>query len=133
VKAEGILFSIIAVFLGGSAIVYWELSSDPAGTTALTLSAGLGGLIAYYALFLARRLGPRPSDRLDAEIAEMAGEIGFFSPHSWWPLIAGLASATIALGFVFGWWLLVIGIVWQIAGVVGILFQYEGVGESSEH
>jgi cytochrome c oxidase subunit IV len=130
-KAEGVLFAILAVFLGGSTIVYWEFSKDPTGTTALALSAALGALIAYYALFLARRLGPRPSDRGDADIAEGAGELGFFSPHSWWPLVAGAASATLALGVVFGWWLFIIGFIAQLAGVVGILFQYEGHSESA--
>ena len=125
-KAEGLLFTILAVFLGGSTIVYWFTSKDPTGTTALALSAGLGSLIAYYALFLSRRMRPRPSDRPDAEIEEGAGEMGFFSPHSWWPLIAAAASATLMLGLVFGWWLFVIGAAAQIAGVVGILFQYEG-------
>jgi uncharacterized membrane protein len=132
VKVEAYLFLGCAGFFGAADIVYWNYSHDPTGTTALALSAGLGALIAYYSLFLARRFGPRPSDRGDADIAEGAGEMGFFSPHSWWPLIAGLASATMALGFVFGWWLLVIGIVWQLTGVVGILFQYER-GDAAEH
>ena len=88
-KAERNLFVLLAVFLGGSTIVYWFTSKDPTGTTALALSAGLGALIGYYALFsLGRRMAPRPSDRGDADIAEGAGELGFFSPHSWWPLIA---------------------------------------------
>src|SRR4051812_38951200 len=125
-KAEGILFSILAVFLAGSTLVYWFTSYDPTGTTALALSAALGTLIGYYCLFLHRRMGYRPSDRGDAEIAEGAGELGFFSPHSWWPLIAASASATVMLGLIFGWWLFVIGIVAQLVGVVGILFQYEG-------
>ena len=130
-KAEGILFSILAVFLGGSTIVYWYLSKDPTGTTALALSGGLGALIAYYSLFLARRLGPRPSDRSDADISEAAGEIGFFSPHSWWPLIGAFASALLALGICFGWWLFVIGAVIQVIGVAGFLFQYEERGAKS--
>jgi cytochrome c oxidase subunit IV len=125
-KAEGYLFALLAVFLGGSTLVYWFTSKDPTGTTALALSAGLGALIGYYALFLSRRMRPRPSDRGDAEIEEGAGELGFFSPHSWWPLIAAAASATLMLGLIFGWWLFVIGVIAQIAGVIGILFQYEG-------
>ena len=125
-KAEGYLFALLAVFLGGMTLIYWFTSKDPTGTTALALSAGLGLLIGYYALFLSRRMRPRPSDRGDAEIEEGAGELGFFSPHSWWPLIAAAASATLMLGIIFGWWLFVIGAIAQIAGVVGILFQYEG-------
>ena len=125
-RAEGILFSILAVFLGRSTLVYWFTSYDPTGTTALALSAALGTLIGYYALFLHRRIGFRPSDRGDADIEEGAGEIGFFSPHSWWPLVAAAASATLMLGLIFGWWLFVLGAIAQIVGVVGILFQYEG-------
>ncbi|MFL6237997.1 MAG: cytochrome c oxidase subunit 4 [Actinomycetes bacterium] len=125
-KAEGYLFGLLAVFLGGMTLIYWFTSKDPTGTTALALSAGLGTLIGYYALFLSRRMRPRPSDRGDADIAEGAGELGFFSPHSWWPLIAALASAIVMLGLIFGWWLFVIGVVAQLAGVTGILFQYEG-------
>jgi hypothetical protein len=132
-KAEGILFAILATFLGGATIVYWYASKDPTGTTALALSGALGALIAYYSLFLARRLGPRPSDRGDAEIAEAAGELGFFSPHSWWPLVAGFASALLALGICFGWWLFIIGVVFQLAGVIGILFQYEQRTTADSH
>ena len=29
---------------------------------------------------------PRPEDRMDGEIADGAGELGFFPPYSWWPL-----------------------------------------------
>jgi hypothetical protein len=125
-KAEGILFSLLAVFLATCTLIYWFTSYDPTGTTALALSAALGTLIGYYALFLSRRMRPRPSDRGDAEIEEGAGEMGFFSPHSWWPLVAAAASATLALGLIFGWWLFAIGVIAQIVGVVGILFQYEG-------
>jgi hypothetical protein len=126
VRAEGFLFTILAVFLAGMTVIYYFTSKDPTGTTALALSAGLGTLIAYYALFLSRRMRPRPSDRADADIEEGAGELGFFSPHSWWPLIAAAASAMLMLGLIFGWWLFIIGALAQIAGVVGILFQYEG-------
>src|SRR3954454_555299 len=125
-RAERNLFLLLAVFLAGCTLVYWFTSYDPTGTTALALSAALGTLIGYYALFLHRRIGYRPSDRGDADIAEGAGELGFFSPHSWWPLVAAAASATLMLGLIFGWWLFVLGAVAQIVGVVGILFQYEG-------
>src|SRR3954447_7609240 len=125
-RAERNLFLLLAVFLAGSTLVYWFTSKDPTGTTALALSAALGSLIAYYAYSIQRRMRPRPSDRGDAEIEEGAGELGFFSPHSWWPLIAAGASATMMLGLVFGWWLFVIGVAAQLYGVVGILFEYEG-------
>ena len=43
--------------------------------------------------FVSRRIDPRPEDRPDAEIAEGAGDLGFFSPGSYWPIgIAGAAT-----------------------------------------
>ena len=52
---------------------------------------------------------PRPEDRKDAEIADGAGELGFFPPYSWWPLWCGACLAVIVLGVVIGWWLVIIG------------------------
>src|SRR5437868_14515013 len=97
-KVEGYLFVGCAVFFGASDIVYWHFSKDPTGTTALALAVGLAFLTGFYILFTGRRLPPRPEDRSDAEISEGTGELGFFSPHSWWPLITGLSPAAAALG-----------------------------------
>jgi hypothetical protein len=124
-RAESILFAILGIFLGGTAVVYWYTSEDPTGTTALVLSCGLGLLIAYYSYLIHRRIGYRPSDLGDADITDGAGEFGFFSPHSWWPLIAAGSAATVALGMVFGWWLMVMGVAALLYGTVGMLFEYE--------
>ncbi len=40
-KAEGWLFLGCAAFFGGTDVVYWQTSHDPAGTTALALSIGV--------------------------------------------------------------------------------------------
>src|SRR2546428_3224532 len=114
-KVEGYLFSFVAVFLAVSDIVYWYTSHDPTGTTAMALSCGLGIIIGSYCLLTARRIEPRPEDLPDAEIADGAGEIGFFSPHSWQPLLCASAAALTTLGFIFGWWLSVIGFAFLIA------------------
>ena len=54
---------------------------------------------------------PRPEDRKDAEIADGAGELGFFPPYSWWPLWCAACSALIVFGIAIGaWWLLIIGV-----------------------
>jgi hypothetical protein len=118
------MFVGCAVFFGASDIVYWYFSKDPTGTTALALAVGLAFLTGFYLLFTGRRLPPRPEDRPDAEIAEGTGELGFFSPHSWWPLFVSLAAATAALGVAIGWWLFLIGLLGLFLTVIGFVFEY---------
>jgi len=125
VKTEGYIFSTGVIFFAVITPIYWYLSHDPTGTTALTLSFGLTFLISFYALFTSRRLAaPRPEDRADAEIAEGAGTLGFFSPHSWWPLFTAGSAAITALGVVFGWWLAIIGAFCLSVSIVGMVFEY---------
>jgi uncharacterized membrane protein len=123
-KFEGSLFIGCAVFFGATDIVYWYFSKDPTGTTALALSVGLAFLTGFYLLFTGRRLPPRPEDNPEGEIAEGAGELGFFSPHSWWPLYVGLAAALAALGVAVGWWLFLIGLLFLFLTVIGFVFEY---------
>ena len=47
-------------------------------------------MMSLYLGFHAARMEPRPEDRKDGEIADGAGELGFFPPYSWWPLWCGL-------------------------------------------
>ena len=123
-KVEGWLFVGCAVFFAVMDIIYWQFSKDPTGTTALALSVGLAFLTGFYLLFTGRRLPPRPEDRPEAEIAEGTGELGFFSPHSWWPLITGLSAATAALGAAIGWWLFLIGMLFVLLSAIGFVFEY---------
>ena len=44
-KVEGIVFTIIGVFLGVCGLVYWFMSGDPTGTTALAITFAFGMLI----------------------------------------------------------------------------------------
>ena len=123
-KFEGSLFVGCAVFFGATDVVYWYFSKDPTGTTALALSVGLAFLTGFYLLFTGRRLPPRPEDNPEGEISEGAGEIGFFSPHSWWPLYVGLAAALAAFGVAIGWWLFLIGLLFLFLTVIGFVFEY---------
>ena len=104
--------------------MYWHFSKDPTGTTALALAVGLAFLIGFYILFTGRRLPLRPEDKPEAEIAEGTGELGFFSPHSWWPLFTGLACATAAIGAAVGWWLFLIGMLFVVLATIGFVFEY---------
>src|ERR1700722_13555007 len=123
-KVEGWLFLGAGVFLAGADIVYWYVSYDPTGTTALALSVALCLLAGFYVLFTGRRLPRRPEDDNEGEIVQGTGEIGFFSPHSWWPLWVGLAAATTALGAAIGWWGVLDGFVALLLTSIGFVFEY---------
>ena len=123
-KFEGFLFLGCAIFFGAVDIIYWYFSKDPTGTTALALSVGLAFLTGFYLLFTGRRLPKRPEDDHLGEIEQGAGEVGFFSPHSWWPLFMGLAAATGALGAAIGWWLFLIGLLCTALAAIGFVFEY---------
>jgi uncharacterized membrane protein len=123
-KVEGYLFLGCAIFFGGSDIVYWHFSHDPTGSTALAIAVGLAFLIGFYVLFTGRRLPVRPEDENEGEIYEGTGELGFFSPHSWWPLFLALAAAVASIGAAIGWWLFLIGMLMVLLAVVGFVFEY---------
>lgn len=124
-RATGRLFAIIAVFFALVGAVYWWLAQEPAGSAALIFTGGLGFLIAFYFLFTAKRIEPLPEDDEEGDIAEGAGEQGFYSPHSWWPLAVGAAAMIIGLGLIFMmWWMLILGLVAVMAAVSGLLFEY---------
>ena len=123
-KVEGWLFLGCGLFFAGADIVYWYLSKDPTGTAALAFAVGLTVLIGFYVLFTGRRLPRRPEDDSEALIEEGTGEIGFFSPKSWWPLFLGLSAATLAIGVAIGWWLFLIGLLFTVFSTVGFVFEY---------
>ena len=116
-KVEGWLFLGCGIFFGGVDVVYWYTSYDPTGTVALALAVGLAFLTGFYLLFTGRRLPERPEDNPD-------GEIGFFSPRSWWPLFLGFSAAVAFVGFAFGWWLVLIGMLMVLFSSIGFVFEY---------
>ncbi|MCV2491320.1 cytochrome c oxidase subunit 4 [Geodermatophilus sp. YIM 151500] len=124
-KVEALIFNIITLFCFIAAAVYGFWAKEPIGTTALVLSGGLTGLIGGFFWFVSRRIDPRPEDRKDAEIAEGAGELGFFSPSSYWPVAVAASAALLGLGLAYWYaWLLVIGVVALLLTIGGLLFEY---------
>jgi hypothetical protein len=123
-KIEGYLFGFIALFLVPVTVIYWLLSGDPTGTACLAFSIGLAFMIGYYLLFTARRMEARPEDRPDAEISEGSGEIGFFPPHSWWPIFMAAGFTVTCLGLIIGPFLGMIGFVMLVVAALGFLFEY---------
>jgi len=126
-KAETWMFGICAVFFALVAPAYWLITGDWTGSTALVMTFLLVTLITFYLGFHSRKItasGGRPEDRKDGEIADGAGELGFFPPYSWWPLWCALCLATMVLGVAIGWWLVIIGGVLGALALSGLVFEY---------
>lgn len=130
-KLENRIFLGIAVFCFVAATVYgiWTHLQDGdvewVGVTALVLSGGLLGLTGGFFWFVSRRIELRPEDRADAEIAEGAGELGFFSPGSYWPFGIAIAATVTGVGLAFvELWLIITGVVMILFTVGGLLFEY---------
>jgi hypothetical protein len=125
VKVEALIFNVIALFCFATGAVYGVWAQEPIGTTALVLSGGLTGLIGGFFWFVSRRIDARPEDRKDAEIADGAGELGFFSPGSYWPFALALSAGIMGLALAFWYsWLILIATAALLITVGGLLFEY---------
>ena len=124
-KSEAWIFGIVAVFFGLIAPAYWFMSSDWTGTSALTMTMLLAAMVTLYLGFHAQKMDPRPEDRKDGEIADGAGELGFFPPYSWWPLWCALTLGLIVYAVALtAWWLMIIGMVLGAVALSGWIFEY---------
>jgi hypothetical protein len=125
-KAGWRLFSGLSVFYFLVTIIYWQVGGEALGITAIMLSGGLAGLIGFYLWFISKRTnGVLPEDNEEGEIADAAGELGFYSPHSWWPLPLALSACAAGMGLLIGWWLTLIAIGGLMISVVGFVLEYE--------
>ncbi len=123
-KIEAWVFGFLTVFFVIVTPIYWYVSEDPTGTSALVMATGLAALVAFYLGFHGRKMDPRPEDLKEAEIVEGAGELGFFPPYSWWPLWCALTLTVCVLGVVFAWWLFIIGAAVGGMALTGWVFEY---------
>jgi hypothetical protein len=131
VKVEARLFLGVAVFCWLTATGYgiWthitQNHVEVVGVAALILSGGLLGIPGGFFWFVSRRIDPRPEDRSDAEIAEAAGDFGFFSPGSYWPITVAGAATVVGLGLAFEQaWLAIVGVLFLMFAIGGLLFEY---------
>jgi hypothetical protein len=125
VKIEALIFNIIGFFCVIAAVVYGFWAREPIGTTALVLSAGLTFLIGGFFWFVSRRIDPRPEDRKDADIADGAGELGFFPPSSYWPFGLALSAGLMGLALAFFYsWLILIAAAALLITIGGLLFEF---------
>ncbi|HEY7271702.1 MAG TPA: cytochrome c oxidase subunit 4 [Actinoplanes sp.] len=140
-RTEYKIFGGVAGFLFAAALLYalWTKGQlghvEMVGTVALILSGLLCSMCGGFFWFVARRIDLRPEDRSDADISEGAGEVGFFSPGSYWPFGVAIAAAFAGVGLVFvQWWILGAGLVGVVVAACGLLFEYySGTRHTAEH
>ncbi|MFD7868309.1 cytochrome c oxidase subunit 4 [Streptomyces sp. NPDC057682] len=123
-KIQGKMFLGLALFILIMAITYGVWSKEPVGTTALVLGFGLSLMIGFYLAFTAKRVDDMAQDNKEADVADEAGEVGFFSPHSWQPLSLAVGGLLAFMGVVFGWWLLYFSAPIILIGLFGWVFEY---------
>ena len=124
-KVESRLFEIVTVALFVMGIVYAVLAQEAVGVAGLFLTGGLTLIIGTYFRFVSRRLEERPEDNPDAEVSDGAGDVGFFSPGSYWPIAVAASAALvgISLAFFYVWALVISGVILLMA-VAGLVFEY---------
>jgi len=146
-KAEWRIFGMVAVFLYAMCALYawwsgtyFRAQADAAhhidwvGTVALALSGTLCLMCGWYFWFVSRRIDLRPEDRDDAEIVDGAGEIGFFSPGSYWPFGLALCCVVMAFG-IADWrpWMIAVGGLAVIGSASALLFEYYSGSRRAQH
>ena len=125
-RVESRIFELLTIFFFAIGTIYLVLSREPAGSAALFLTGGLSLIVGTYFRFVARRLeAPRPEDNPGGEISDGAGDVGFFSPGSYWPITLAFAAALVGLSLAFFYiWMLVISGVLLIVAIGGLVFEY---------
>ncbi|MFB7453907.1 MULTISPECIES: cytochrome c oxidase subunit 4 [unclassified Streptomyces] len=123
-KIQGKMFIWLSVFILAMAIVYGVWSKEPVGTTALFLAFGLSIMIGYYLAFTAKRVDAMAQDDKEADVADEAGEVGFFAPHSWQPLSLAVGGALAFLAIAMGWWILYFSAPLILVGLFGWVFEF---------
>jgi hypothetical protein len=125
VKTESRIFEILTIFFFAVAIIYLLVSHEPAGTAGLFLTGGLSLIVGTYFRFVSRRLELRPEDNPGAEVSDGAGDVGFFSPGSYWPFGLALSVALLAISLAFMYfWAVTISMVILLIAIGGLIFEY---------
>jgi hypothetical protein len=140
-RTEWRLFAVLTLFcfLVAPLYAWWTRANGNAvewvGTVALILTGLLTLMCGGFFWIVSRRIDLRPEDRADAEIDEGVGDLGFFSPGSYWPFGVALAAVVAALGLVYMQiWLIIAGAVAILLATGGLLFEYyTGSRRSAEH
>ncbi|MDL9944370.1 cytochrome c oxidase subunit 4 [Gordonia sp. ABSL11-1] len=130
-KIEARIFELLTAFFFLAGIVYTICTAfssrgvEWAGVTGMFFSGGLTLIAGTYFRFVARRVEIRPEDYEDAEVEDGAGELGFFSPGSWWPIAIAAGAAMFAVGFATGnFWFAIFSALVIMGTAAGLVFEY---------
>lgn len=125
--AETWMFIGLAAFFVIAALIYGLLApTEPVGIVALGLTAAMTLIIGTFLKFVSNRLeAARPEDNDDAEVSDGAGDIGFFSPGSYFPFFLAACVALVAVATAYLLiWLMVIGVGFLLWVVCGFVYEY---------
>lgn len=125
-RTNGIIFNLLGCFLIPVGVVYGFMThfKDWAGFPALIVTALMCLFVGSFLSFTAKKHPEQPSDDLEGEIAQAAGDYGFYSPWSWWPLVLGIVCTIAVTGLAVGWWLLLLAVPLAVIGLVGWVYEY---------
>jgi hypothetical protein len=129
-KRDSLIYYPLGGFFLVMAVIYFFLGRyddgkiEWAGTAALALSGLMMVMIGAVFHLTGRKMDPRPEDRVDADVVDGAGDIGFFPPRSIWPFWCAVTAGLVFLGPVFGWWLTFLGVGFGAYAVAGWVYEY---------
>lgn len=108
---------------------YWNILDhghvEWAGTVTILLLGGLTGFIAVYLGMTDKATkGILPEDWEQAEISDADGDLGHFSPWSWWPVLLAGAIAVVSLGVAISPWIAFLGLGPLVICLVGWVYEY---------
>ena len=133
-KVSWQLFIGLSLFYVLMTVIYWQVGGEPVGIGGMLLAAALAGMVGFYVWFTQRRIGQiLPEDNLTALISDGSGDLGFYSPHSWWPLPVALSMCALTLSLIIGWWLTVISLGALVISIIGMVTEYEKPVATSTH
>ena len=130
-KSASKLFWGLAIFYLIDAIVYasWTIAAgglEWAGSVILIICVLFSGFLAFYLGVENRPFVQRllPEDRLDGEIEEADADLGFFAPHSIWPVFLAAVLGLVMVGVSNGFWPVFFFAPLGVIGLVGWALEF---------
>ncbi|MDY3049344.1 MAG: cytochrome c oxidase subunit 4 [Rothia sp. (in: high G+C Gram-positive bacteria)] len=120
------IFGLIGLFLIPMGIIYGFMTdfTEWAGFPAILATAVMCLFLWYFLSFTDKKHPDMPYENEAGEIAEAAGDYGFYSPWSWWPLFIGAACTIVVVGLAIDWWIVLVAIPFAAAAVLGWVYEY---------